>query len=70
MKPPEWRQERARYPHTCMIQTRYADEDRFGHVNNIAIAGYYARSALGSRGTPAPDCNRATSRASSRQTAA
>lgn len=41
MKPPEWRQERARYPHTCMIQTRYADEDRLGHVNNIAIAGYY-----------------------------
>lgn len=41
MKPPAWRQDRAIYPHTFAIQTRYADEDRLGHVNNIAIAGYY-----------------------------
>ena len=41
MKPPAWRRERAPYPHAFAIQMRYADEDRLGHVNNIAIAGYY-----------------------------
>lgn len=41
MKPPAWRHDRAIYPHTFAIQTRYADEDRLGHVNNIAVAGYY-----------------------------
>ena len=41
MKPPAWRQDRAIYPFSCAIQTRYADEDRLGHINNIAVAGYY-----------------------------
>ena len=41
MKPPAWRQDRSIYPHSFAIQTRYVDEDRLGHVNNIAIAGYY-----------------------------
>lgn len=41
MKPPLWRQERAVYPHVFSVQTRYRDEDRLGHVNNIAIAEYY-----------------------------
>lgn len=41
MKPPAWRQDRTVYPHSFAIQTRYSDEDRLGHVNNIAIAGYY-----------------------------
>lgn len=41
MKPPVWRQSRAIYPHTFAIQTRYRDEDRLGHVNNIAVAAYY-----------------------------
>jgi acyl-CoA thioester hydrolase len=48
MKPPAWRQDRSIYPHAFAIQTRYVDEDRLGHVNNIAIAGYYdeARSCF------------------------
>lgn len=41
MKPPIWRQDRAVYPHVFSVQTRYRDEDRLGHVNNIAIAEYY-----------------------------
>ena len=48
MKPPAWRQDRALYPHSVRVQTRYHDEDRLGHVNNIAVAAYYdeARSKL------------------------
>ncbi|MBI5942294.1 MAG: acyl-CoA thioesterase [Caulobacterales bacterium] len=48
MKPPAWRQDRALYPHSIRVQTRYHDEDRLGHVNNIAVAAYYdeARSRL------------------------
>ena len=48
MKPPAWRQNRALYPHSVRVQTRYHDEDRLGHVNNIAVAAYYdeARSQL------------------------
>lgn len=46
MKPPLWRQDRSIYPHAFAIQTRYADEDRLGHVNNIAIAGYYDETRL------------------------
>ena len=48
MKPPAWRQDRALYPHSVRVQTRYHDEDRLGHVNNIAVAAYYdeARSQL------------------------
>lgn len=41
MKPPAWRRTRAVYPHACTIQTRYTDEDRLGHINNIAVAAYY-----------------------------
>ncbi len=41
MKPPAWRADAHRYPHTFTLQPRYSDEDRLGHVNNIAIAGYY-----------------------------
>ncbi|WP_225205470.1 acyl-CoA thioesterase [Novosphingobium huizhouense] len=41
MKPPAWRLEPAIYPHSCLIQTRYTDEDLLRHVNNIAVAGYY-----------------------------
>lgn len=41
MKPPAWRQDRAVYPHSTVIQTRYHDEDMLGHVNNIAVAAYY-----------------------------
>ena len=48
MNPPAWRQDRALYPHSVRVQTRYHDEDRLGHVNNIAVAAYYdeARSQL------------------------
>lgn len=48
MKPPAWRQDAALYPHSVRVQTRYHDEDRLGHVNNIAVAAYYdeARSQL------------------------
>jgi acyl-CoA thioester hydrolase len=41
MKPPAWRQDRAAYPVSTTIQTRYHDEDMLGHVNNIAVAAYY-----------------------------
>ena len=48
MKPPAWRQDAALYPHSIRVQTRDHDEDRLGHVNNIAVAAYYdeARSQL------------------------
>lgn len=41
MKPPAWRQDRALYPFSCAIQTRYTDEDSLGHINNISVAAYY-----------------------------
>lgn len=41
MKPPAWRLDRAAYPVSTTIQTRYHDEDMLGHVNNIAVAAYY-----------------------------
>lgn len=41
MKPPAWRQDRAIYPFSCVIQTRYTDEDSLGHINNISVAAYY-----------------------------
>ncbi len=41
MKPPAWRLDAAAYTHAFEIQTRYRDEDSLGHVNNIAVAGYY-----------------------------
>lgn len=41
MKPPRWREDRDIYAHVFQVQTRYSDEDRLGHINNIAIAGYY-----------------------------
>lgn len=48
MKPPAWRQDRAVYPHSTLIQTRYHDEDMLGHINNIAQAAYFdeARSRM------------------------
>ena len=41
MKPPAWRQAPDCYPVRCTIESRYTDEDRLGHINNIAIATYY-----------------------------
>ena len=41
MKPPPWRRDASLYPHSSLLQTRYTDEDQLGHVNNIAIAGYF-----------------------------
>jgi len=41
MKPPAWRFERAIYPFSFRLQTRYRDQDHLGHVNNIALAAYY-----------------------------
>jgi acyl-CoA thioester hydrolase len=41
MKPPLWRLQRATYPVSFHIQTRYRDEDSLNHINNMAIAGYY-----------------------------
>jgi acyl-CoA thioester hydrolase len=48
MKPPAWRQDRAVYPASTLIQTRYHDEDMLGHINNIAQAAYFdeARSRM------------------------
>lgn len=41
MKPPVWRQQRSIYPYVTRLQTRYRDEDRLAHINNIAIAEFY-----------------------------
>lgn len=41
MKPAPWRLERAAYPFSFQLQTRYRDEDSLQHINNMAIAGYY-----------------------------
>lgn len=32
---------RADYPHILPIQTRWADNDVYGHVNNVAYYGYF-----------------------------
>jgi len=32
---------RADYPHIAPIQTRWADNDVYGHVNNVAYYGYF-----------------------------
>lgn len=34
---PAWRRERAAYPATVEIQTRYQDLDTLGHINNLAM---------------------------------
>ena len=41
MKPPEWRKQRAPYPLTFQVQTRYRDQDLLAHLNNVAIAEYF-----------------------------
>jgi len=41
MKPPNWRLQGASYPNVMRLETGYRDVDQLGHVNNIAIAGYY-----------------------------
>ncbi len=46
MKAPAWRLARAAYPIGCAIQSRYTDEDRLGHINNIAIATYYDEARM------------------------
>lgn len=32
---------RADYPHVLPLQTRWADNDLYGHVNNVAYYGYF-----------------------------
>lgn len=40
-RPEAWRLEAAAYPWTDTIQTRFADLDVLGHINNVAMAGLF-----------------------------
>ena len=40
-RPEAWRLDEKRYPHTDTIQTRFADIDVLGHINNVAMAGLF-----------------------------
>jgi acyl-CoA thioester hydrolase len=40
-KPESWRLDPASYPYSAMTQTRFADMDVLGHINNVAMAGLF-----------------------------
>lgn len=40
-RPESWQLEPAAYPHRDTIQTRFADLDVLGHINNVAMAGLF-----------------------------
>lgn len=40
-RPEAWRLDPAAYPHSEAIQTRFADLDVLGHINNVAMAGLF-----------------------------
>lgn len=40
-RPDPWRLDPAAYPHSEAIQTRFADLDVLGHINNVAMAGLF-----------------------------
>jgi acyl-CoA thioester hydrolase len=35
------RRPRTAYPHILLLQTRWADNDVYGHINNVAYYGYF-----------------------------
>ena len=40
-RPEAWRLDAAAYPYTDTIQTRFADLDVLGHINNVAMAALF-----------------------------
>ena len=40
-KPEAWRLDRSVYPFVAEIETRWADLDLLGHINNVSIAGLF-----------------------------
>lgn len=40
-KPEEWRTDIASYPFVHSTETRFADLDQLGHINNVAMAGLF-----------------------------
>ncbi len=40
-KPQSWQTHRANYPFGHMAETRFADLDMLGHINNVAMAGLF-----------------------------
>jgi len=37
----DWRLDPARYPHHAAVQTRFADVDMLGHINNVAFGALF-----------------------------
>ena len=46
-KPDPSRLDLASYPTVTSIQARFSDLDVFGHINNVAIAGFYEEARTG-----------------------
>jgi acyl-CoA thioester hydrolase len=40
-KPESWQIVRANYPFSHITETRFADVDQLGHINNVAMAGLF-----------------------------
>jgi acyl-CoA thioester hydrolase len=40
-KPEPWQLDRANYPFNHRTETRFADQDILGHINNVAMAGLF-----------------------------
>ena len=40
-RPEAWRRDIAAYPFTADVQTRWADLDMLGHINNVSMAGLF-----------------------------
>ena len=40
-KPQSWQLSRASYPYGHLTETRFADLDLLGHINNVAMAGLF-----------------------------
>lgn len=40
-RPEDWRRDRAAYPFSCVVPTRFQDLDPLGHINNVAMAAMF-----------------------------
>ncbi|UVO54543.1 thioesterase family protein [Sphingomonas sp. SUN039] len=40
-RPEAWRRDAGAYPFTAEVQTRWADLDMLGHINNVSMAGLF-----------------------------
>ncbi len=40
-KPQSWQTDMASYPYAHLTETRFADVDMLGHINNVAMAGLF-----------------------------